>query len=160
MAALQGDLFQQAPRRLFVRTLSSRQPVYSYRKSSSVPQTTAMYSCGYSERYEPSRRTWCRTFALSLRRAHSYELYATQAHGTELANVFGGGDMGDHLIRFAATLDPNTDGAAHWPRYTTTSPNLLTFNDSDGARRLSITHDTYRSQGMEYLTRLSLADPM
>ncbi|KAI0752323.1 carotenoid ester lipase [Daedaleopsis nitida] len=124
MAALQGDLFQQAPRRLFVRTLSSRQPVYSY-----LSDMNRVEGLG-------------------------------AAHGTELANVFGGGDMGDYLIRFAATLDPNTDDAVHWPRYMKTSPSLLTFNDSDGAQRLSITLDTYRGEEMEYLTKLSLADPM
>ncbi|KAI0752385.1 carotenoid ester lipase [Daedaleopsis nitida] len=80
------------------------------------------------------------------------------AHGTELTNIYGGGDMGDYLIRFAATLDPNGDGATHWPRYTKASPQLLTFNDSTVP--LSLTLDTYRAEGMAYLTELSLADPM
>ena len=30
MSAFQGDFIEQAPRRLFVRTLGDRQPVYSY----------------------------------------------------------------------------------------------------------------------------------
>lgn len=66
--------------------------------------------------------------------------------------------MGDYLIRFAATLDPNGDGATNWPQYTKASPQLLTFNDS--AVPLSITLDTYRAEGIEYLMELSLADPM
>lgn len=66
--------------------------------------------------------------------------------------------MGDYLIRFAATLDPNGHGATTWPVYTKASPQLLTFNDSTVP--LSITLDTYRAEGIEYLTELSLADPM
>ncbi len=81
-----------------------------------------------------------------------------QVHGTELANIYNGGDMGDYLIRFAATLNPNGDGAVHWPQYTNASPRLLTFND--GLIPLNITLDTYRAPQMEYLTRLSLADPI
>ncbi|TFK85745.1 carotenoid ester lipase [Polyporus arcularius HHB13444] len=80
------------------------------------------------------------------------------AHGTELADVFGGGPMGDYLIRFAATLNPNGDGAFEWPRYTNSSPLLLTFNDVQP--ELNLTMDTYRAEGMAYLTKLSLADPI
>ena len=66
--------------------------------------------------------------------------------------------MGDYLIRFAATLDPNGDGAFPWPRYTTSEPKLLTFND--GPTPLNITMDTYRAPGMALLTKLSLEDPI
>ena len=66
--------------------------------------------------------------------------------------------MGDYLIRFAATLDPNGDGAFHWPRYTKDSPKLLTFND--GPEPFNITLDTYRAPGMAFLTKLSLEDPI
>ncbi|TFK85744.1 alpha/beta-hydrolase, partial [Polyporus arcularius HHB13444] len=110
------------------------------------------------------------------------------AHGMELADVFGGGPLGDYLIRFAATLDPNGDGAFHWPRYTTSAPLLLTLNDpapalnlttdtshgdeafewphyplltlNDTVPALNLTEDTYRAEQMAYLTKLSLADPM
>ncbi|RPD60509.1 carotenoid ester lipase [Lentinus tigrinus ALCF2SS1-7] len=80
------------------------------------------------------------------------------AHGTELADVFGGGPMGDYLIRFAATLDPNGDGAVQWPRYTNSAPLMLTFNDAQPT--FNVTRDTYREEEMKYLTKLSLADPM
>ncbi len=76
----------------------------------------------------------------------------------ELADVFGGGPLGDYLIRFAATLDPNGDGAFHWPRYSKSAPLLLTLNDQEPA--LNLTADTYRAEQMAYLTKLSLADPM
>ncbi len=59
----------------------------------------------------------------------------------ELADVFGGGPLGDYLIRFAATLDPNGDGAFHWPRYSKSAPLLLTLNDPAPAPVLSLTAD-------------------
>ncbi|EJF57054.1 carotenoid ester lipase [Dichomitus squalens LYAD-421 SS1] len=80
------------------------------------------------------------------------------AHGTELADIFGGGPMQDYLIRFAATLNPNGNGAFTWPRYTNSSPALLTFNDA--VPQLNITLDTFRAVQMEYLNKLSLADPI
>ena len=64
MAALQGDLIQQAPRRLLGRELSSRQPVYTYRTSSalSLPDRASAhwhYNSRISERDERSRGPWC-----------------------------------------------------------------------------------------------------
>ncbi len=80
-----------------------------------------------------------------------------QAHGTELANVYGGGDMADYLIRFASTLNPNGDGAFPWPAYTAESPQLLVFQD--GAVPLAVGEDTYRAAQMEYLQELSAKYP-
>lgn len=71
--------------------------------------------------------------------------------------MYGGGDMADYLIRFASTLDPNGDGAFHWPLYTNESPQLLTFQD--GEVPLAIGEDTYRAAQMEYLQELSLKYP-
>ncbi|KAI0265658.1 Alpha/Beta hydrolase protein [Gloeopeniophorella convolvens] len=79
-------------------------------------------------------------------------------HGTDLLNIFGPGDMTDYLIRFAATLDPNGNTGTFWPRYTDQSPELLTF--LDGATPLTTTEDTYRVPEMEFMTALSLADPI
>ncbi|OJT02238.1 Lipase 1 [Trametes pubescens] len=79
------------------------------------------------------------------------------AHGTELANVYGGGDMADYLIRFASTLNPNGDGAFPWPAYTAESPQLLVFQD--GAVPLAVGEDTYRAAQMEYLQELSAKYP-
>ncbi|OSC99767.1 carotenoid ester lipase precursor [Trametes coccinea BRFM310] len=78
-------------------------------------------------------------------------------HGSELANVYGGGDMADYLIRFATNLDPNGDGAVDWPRYSNDHPQLLTFQD--GAVPLTLSSATYRFAGMEFLTNLSLIYP-
>ncbi|KAM5543204.1 hypothetical protein V8D89_003078 [Ganoderma adspersum] len=82
-------------------------------------------------------------------------------HSTDLLDVFGApgtGNLQDYLIRFAATLDPNGDGAVEWPQYTNEAPNLLTLNSGDPA--VNITKDDFRAEAMAYLTGLSVADPM
>ncbi|KAI0665708.1 carotenoid ester lipase precursor [Trametes maxima] len=79
------------------------------------------------------------------------------AHGSELPNVYGGGDIADYLIRFASTLDPNGDGVFHWPQYTQENPQLLTFRDGEVPLALSL--DTYRAEAIDYVTELSLAYP-
>lgn len=75
-----------------------------------------------------------------------------------MGNVYGGGDLGDYLIRFASTLDPNGDDAVYWPLYTNDALKVLAFSDNEP--KLSIILDTYRSEGMAYLANLSIADPM
>ena len=85
----------------------------------------------------------------------------TQPHASDLQDVFGApgtGNLQDYLIRFAATLNPNGDGAVEWPRYTNAAPNLLTLNNGDPA--VNITKDDFRAEAMAYLTRLSVTDPM
>jgi acetylcholinesterase len=81
------------------------------------------------------------------------------AHGSDLLNIFGDGELTDYLIHFATNLDPNCGLSPEWPRYTTSSPQLMTFLDGQTANR-TITLDTYRVEGMEFLTNLSLASPL
>ncbi|KAI9064593.1 carotenoid ester lipase precursor [Trametes sanguinea] len=121
ISAFQGDWIEQAPRRLFTKVLSPKQPVYAFlNKGGRINGLGA-------------------------------------PHGSELANVYGGRDMADYLIRFATNLDPNGDGAVVWPRYTNDDPQLLTFQD--GPVPLALSQDTYRSVGMDLLTELSLTYP-
>ncbi|KAJ3988381.1 Alpha/Beta hydrolase protein [Lentinula detonsa] len=80
------------------------------------------------------------------------------AHGTDILNVYGGGDMADYLIRFAATLDPNGDTGIEWPQYTTSSPNMLQFND--GLIPLTLSLDNYRESAISFTTQLLLANPV
>ncbi|KAI0681819.1 carotenoid ester lipase precursor [Earliella scabrosa] len=80
------------------------------------------------------------------------------AHTTELANVFGGGDMTDFLIGFVNTLDPNGGPQTYWPEYTTRSPQLLAF--VDGEISLKVIPDTFRKEAMDFVTQLSLAEPI
>ncbi|KAG7088712.1 hypothetical protein E1B28_012681 [Marasmius oreades] len=80
-------------------------------------------------------------------------------HGTDLLNVYGGGDMADYLIRFAANLDPNGNTGIDWPKYTTATPNMLTFQD-DALQRLVITQDTYRKEALQVATRVLMEHPL
>ncbi|KAI0041134.1 carotenoid ester lipase precursor [Auriscalpium vulgare] len=85
-------------------------------------------------------------------------------HSSDVELVYGPSDLTDYLIRFATYLDPNVNASADpdanlvWPRYTTAAPQLLTFLDGDVP--LDITLDTYRAEGMEALTKVSLAYPL
>ncbi|KAG7088708.1 hypothetical protein E1B28_012678 [Marasmius oreades] len=87
-----------------------------------------------------------------------YLPFVGATHGTDIQNVFGGGDMADYLIRFAAILDPNGSTGIPWPKYTTESPNMLTFQD--GLPSLVITQDTYRKEAMEVATKILLEHPL
>lgn len=65
--------------------------------------------------------------------------------------------MQDYLIRFAATLNPNGDGAFEWPRYTDAAPRLLMLNDAEPKLELIVDH--FRLEAMESLMQLSLEFP-
>lgn len=81
-----------------------------------------------------------------------------QVHASDIPVIYGPADMTDYLIRFVATLDPNGGGAFNWPLYTAASPQLLTF--LDGNTPLAVTQDTFRADGIAFLTKLSLAQPL
>ncbi|KAJ6482757.1 carotenoid ester lipase precursor [Mycena sanguinolenta] len=82
-------------------------------------------------------------------------------HSSELPNAYGGGDLGEYFIRFVATLNPspasNSSTQITWPRYTTKSPDMLTFLDGDVP--LTITQDDYRVEAIQAGTELLLKYP-
>ena len=78
------------------------------------------------------------------------------AHGSDLADAYGAGPLGDYVIRFIATHNPNGGDSPKWPTYTQKAPRLLTFEEG-GA--IDITLDTFRAEQMAYLTKLNLAYP-
>ncbi|KAH8989912.1 carotenoid ester lipase precursor [Lactarius hatsudake] len=80
------------------------------------------------------------------------------AHGSDVAIIYGGQDLTDYLIHFVTDLNPNGGSSPQWPRYTTSSPQLLTL--LDGPVAASITLDTYRVDAMEFITELSLVHPL
>ncbi|KAH9030327.1 carotenoid ester lipase precursor [Lactarius pseudohatsudake] len=80
-------------------------------------------------------------------------------HGSDNLNIYGGGDLTDYLIHFATNLDPNGGLSPQWPQYTAWSRQLMTLVDSQVTNR-TITLDRYRVEGMELLTKLSLAYPL
>ncbi|KDQ62130.1 hypothetical protein JAAARDRAFT_203342 [Jaapia argillacea MUCL 33604] len=122
LAAIQGDLVFQAPRRFFLQQRSGLQPIWSFlnKRLKSLPALGS-------------------------------------AHATDILNVYAGGDMTSYLVEFVNNLNPNGVGI-NWPAYTTASPQLLTFLDR--LIPLVITQDTYRAQGISYLTTLSLKYPL
>jgi acetylcholinesterase len=63
----------------------------------------------------------------------------------------------DYLIHFATNLDPNGGSSPRWPQYTIASPQLMTFLP---LRPTDITQNTYRADGIDYLTYLSLTHPL
>ncbi|KAH9038800.1 alpha beta-hydrolase [Lactarius pseudohatsudake] len=80
------------------------------------------------------------------------------AHGSDIAIIYGGEDLTDYLIHFTTNLNPNGGSSPQWPRYTTSSPQLLTL--LDGPVPAKITLDTYRVDAMEFITELSLVYPL
>ena len=65
--------------------------------------------------------------------------------------------MTDYLINFINNLDPNGQDLLHWPNYNSSVPELLTFLDGPA---LSLSEDTFRQDGTEFLTQLYLANPV
>ncbi|KAF9568740.1 carotenoid ester lipase precursor [Agrocybe pediades] len=84
--------------------------------------------------------------------------YLGASHGSDFASVESG-DLGDYLIRFATTLNPNPSGphSFHWPNYDLKTRQLMLLQD-DPPR--SLITDTYRQAPMEFLTKLCLEYPI
>ncbi|KAN0139660.1 Alpha/Beta hydrolase fold [Lactarius tabidus] len=80
------------------------------------------------------------------------------AHASDIPIIYGGQDLTNYLIHFVTNLDPNGGSDAQWPQYTTSSPQLLTLYDAPVPT--NITLDTYRAEGMTFLTQLSLTHPV
>jgi len=79
-------------------------------------------------------------------------------HASDILNIYFDGEMTDYLVNFAGTLNPNGKTVPSWPAYTTATPNMMTF--LDGLFPTTITQDTYRAAGMQFLTNLTLQFPL
>jgi hypothetical protein len=77
---------------------------------------------------------------------------------SDLFNIYGGQELTNYLIHFVVNLDPNGFGLVPWPRYTTSNPQMLTF--LDGFIPSTFTLDTFRSEGIDFITNVSLAHPL
>ncbi|OAX31729.1 hypothetical protein K503DRAFT_703260, partial [Rhizopogon vinicolor AM-OR11-026] len=75
-------------------------------------------------------------------------------HASDLLNVYTGNDLASYLVRFVTNLDPNGSGTLAWPKWTTSSPNLLTF--LDGLITQQITQDTYRAEAIAFMINVNL----
>ncbi|KAF8479383.1 carotenoid ester lipase precursor [Gautieria morchelliformis] len=135
IAAFQGDLVFQAPRRTFLQAASQTQNAWAFlfKRGKSTPFLGAFHGSDLPEFYASG--------------------VAPDFQGT------------DALVNFANNLNPNNVAGKNeistlipWPMWNTsaTSPPLLTFSD---ANVLSITPDTFRAEGMQALTKLSRLFP-
>ena len=138
-----GDLVFQAPRRIFLNAVSDKQNTWSF---CTFHVLTPYPFHSYVDAYTVSKRL------------KSLPVLGS-AHGSDILNIYGGGDLTDFLIHFSTNLDPNGGLSPHWPRYTTSSPKLMTLLDNQATNR-TITLDTFRVEGMEFLTKLEIAHPL
>ncbi|KAI0036265.1 carotenoid ester lipase precursor [Vararia minispora EC-137] len=140
LAAMQGDVVFNAPRRFFIQAQAGKQKVWSY-------------SCVF---YHTVASRPTDRFIVHKRLKALPVLGA--GHGTDILDIYGGTDMTDYLIHFAVNLDPNGVGLLQWPQYSTAAPTLLTF--LDGLATESTEQDTFRAEGFNILTNLSLQFPL
>jgi carboxylesterase type B len=86
-----------------------------------------------------------------------------QVHGSDLIDAFfHGGQLQDHIIRFARNLDPNDHHFYNpkwpkWPTYTTKKPNQLIILDE---RKWTLGQDTYRKKPMQFFNVLAWRTPI
>ena len=148
IASILGDFVFQAPRRFFLQSVSDRQNTWSF---CTLHAPFSLYVFFFTHTFVDSHKVNKRLKSLPI---------IGSFHSSDLANIFGGEDLTDFLIQFVTTLDPNGILSPQWPRYRTSSPQLMTLLGSQVANNnRTITLDTYRAKGMEFITHLSLAQP-
>jgi acetylcholinesterase len=81
------------------------------------------------------------------------------AHGTDLLNSFGGGELTDYIIYFTRNLDPNGNLENSWPQYDLQDPKALIFQD-DLLFPMIVGDDNYRANPLEFVANLSLLHPI
>jgi acetylcholinesterase len=83
-------------------------------------------------------------------------------HGSDIAQIYGGEELTDYLVHFVNHLDPNgpliTGETFEWPPYTISSPQLLTLLDTPSPA-MELTMDTFRTDGINFITELKQAEP-
>jgi carboxylesterase type B len=132
LAALQGDLNFQAPRRFFLEAMSKTQTTFAFlfKRGKATPTFGASHGSDVPEFY-----------------------------GTGASPDFIGTDA---IVNFVHTANPNTKNPASllskidWQPWSSsaTNPPLLTFLDP--APNVTITFDTYRADAMQLLIKISL----
>ncbi|KAF9042809.1 carotenoid ester lipase precursor [Hymenopellis radicata] len=138
LAAFQGDVVFQAPRRFFISSLSGKQDIYTYiyKRMKDIPILGSF---------------------------HTADLLLNSYRDLP---ILPPPDMQDYLIHFVTDLDPNgngneTTGGITWPKYTKEEPKMLSFNDARKDRpKLTITEDTFREAQMSAIHEISLEHPI
>ncbi len=91
------------------------------------------------------------------------------AHGLDLKDIYGPGDLTDYMVHFVNYFDPNgnssarqggneTGGSLFWPRYTPSSPQLLTLQD--GPTPMTVGEDNFRKEAIKIIGDLALKYPL
>ena len=83
---------------------------------------------------------------------------SAQFHGSDVVNIYYGGELTNYLIHFANHLNPNGHDMFLWEKYHTSTRSLLTL--WDGLIPIATTKDTYRQHAMNILTKVFLANPL
>jgi len=81
------------------------------------------------------------------------------AHGTDLINSFGGGELTDYVIYFTRNLNPNGNLEVSWPQYDLRDPQVLIFQD-DSLFPVITGRDDYRADPLKFVANLSLLHPI
>jgi hypothetical protein len=179
MAAIQGDMIFQTPRRMFMKAAlkAGNKNIWGFRKLlSRIPRLKLLISfIQVSTRFKhgpwvplPKYRILHYLGAvcsyISVLVTYADVEYRLQFHGTDLSNAYNtrsgvlgqGGQLLDYIICFANTGAPNNCGGKTegkgWPAYQSGSaPSLLSFGVEDS---VSNTTDDYRSDAMDFIAKL------
>jgi len=81
------------------------------------------------------------------------------AHGSDILNAFGDGELTDYFICFTRNLDPNCQQPITWPKYRDGFNKVLVFQDS-AAVPVTTAKDDYRVRPLEFAVNLSLLHPI
>lgn len=163
ISAFIGDLIFLGPRRIFSGLLSERQKVWSLSTSTSFVHKHHSKAVIVWKR----NKTATPLGSVSIAVYFFYENGATedkilQLHGSDLTVAYTPGDITDNVVNFVNHLDPNgrhlDKTEIFWPRYSKSSPKLLTF--VDGPKPQIITDDTFRSESIAFLANLTLQFPL
>jgi acetylcholinesterase len=141
IAAILGDIAFQAPRRFFLQQRSGKQKTYSYRKSR-IDGVFLLFVGLTCPRVHPR---------IVSKRLKNLPVFGS-LHGSDLLYTYGPGELMDYLIHFVTNLDPNGGSSPLWPQYTPECPDLMTFLPTSGT---NITKDTYRAEGLQFITELT-----
>ena len=145
IASIIGDFVFQAPRRFFLQNVSDKQNVWSFCTLHTLSPLLVL--------------SLTHTSVNTVNKRLKSVPILGSFHSSDLLNIFGGGDLTDFLIQFVTNLDPNGILSPHWPRYTTSSPQLMTLLGSQlevTNDNRTITRDTFRIEGIEFIKNLSL----
>ncbi|RPD58884.1 alpha/beta-hydrolase [Lentinus tigrinus ALCF2SS1-7] len=109
------------------------------------------------------RRLFVETVAAFGQRAWTYiyrrdKVYGWgSTHGSEIPDMYGGGDLADLLIRFANNHNPNRPSSElYWSPYNLATRPMLDFYGNDS---LKLSNDTYRQDAIRLVEKLGLEGP-